>query len=738
MFSRHAIAILSASALAFVLSGCGSSSGSSGGGGRGGSGFSISVVAPSSIAIGVPQAEVTVLGRGFTQQSQVLIDGQPASTTAYVNPGTLQANIDISLSATAGVHQFAVQDGSQLSNSLPLTVYAMQQGPLVMQATPGFLVGENLPDPTFIVAADVNGDGLADVLMPGPGIDGGGSIAVLLGQTDGTLSAAEYVPVSQTIPYTVAVGDVDGNGTADLVAVTNLSGGNTSTVSTLLGDGHGNFQPAVTQQTFPGVFPENAHLVDLDGDDKLDLMLAVQSASGRGGSVIWLKNTGGSFAAPVTLASYQGYYTDFSVADFNRDGEPDILYVATDNSFHILFNQGNGQFKDQVAGGLNGLVGAATVLDFNLDGIPDLIVQVGLGTGGILYSFSGNGNGSFTQVASLITPGPTTLATGDFDHDGFPDLAGPSGLEPSEILYFFGDGHGNFTIHPVVGPESAFAAAGDFNGDGIPDVVLPDRFNFVSLSLGRKDRNFPSPLALYPATMTELSAGDINGDGLPEIFVGGSLNGIPGTVFQNLGNSSFQFGANTDPSSFEIADMTGKGVVDLLGGNTNLEIWPNNGTLDFSSSPVTFSQQTATVAVADMDGDGHPDVVSATGQIFYGNGSYEFTPVTVSSLNLGPYVIGDFNGDGKRDIATGSGTFLNMGGRTFQEVLANTLPLTDGAIAVVGDFNGDGKDDVAVNSPGESSIAIYYSRGDGTFYEATVIDPGQYPGAMSVGDFNGR
>ena len=67
----------------------------------------------------------------------------------------------------------------------------------------------------------------------------------------------------------------------------------------------------------------------------------------------------------------------------------------------------------------------------------------------------------------------------------------------------------------------------------------------------------------------------------------------------------------------------------------------------------------------------------------------------------------------------------------------SNLPLTEGIIAVVGDFNGDGKDDVAISAPGGTIIIIYYSSGDGTFYEGTVIDPGQYPGGLAVGDFNG-
>jgi adhesin/invasin len=384
------------------------------------------------------------------------------------------------------------------------------------------------------------------------------------------------------------------------------------------------------------------------------------------------------------------------------------------------------------------------VIDFNLDHVPDVVVEAPTSTGDQLYSFAGNGNGTFTQVASLSTPPIGQLVSGDFDHDGFPDLAGPGTNDPARMTYFFGNGHGNFSLQQVVGPEGQYAAVGDFNGDGIPDVVVPDQASFVSLVLGQKNRNFSVPLALTPATVTSVATGDINGDGLPEIFVGGFLeSSTPGPVFLNQGNNSFSLGTYTDPSAFTIADLTGHKVVDLLGGvGSSLEIWPNNGSLDFSASPITLSQPTSNVAVADMDGDGHPDILSACedtqcpGQIFYGGGSYQFAPVTITNFES-PFILGDFNGDGKKDIATGSGTFLNTGNRTFQEVTQNNLPLETGALVAVGDFNGDGKDDVAVNSTNETTVSIWYSNGDGTFYLGSVVDAGQYPGALAIGDFDG-
>jgi hypothetical protein len=734
----RSVTTLIISACLTMLIGCGGSSGSSGGGGSGR--FSISSLAPSSVMTGIPLGAVTVFGNGFTSQSQVLVDGQPVTQTIQLDSGTLEANVDTSLFTTAGIHQFSVQDGGSVSNSLPFTAYAPQLGPQVMQAIPGFLVGKYEADPTFIVAADLNNDGLSDGIVTGPPLaNSNTSIAILYGQPNGSLSAPQYLASSA---YALAVGDVDGNGNQDLVSI-QMGFSSVVTVNVFLGDGHGNFQQSSAQQVFPGIYPASAYLADVDGDGQPDLLLAYDDVANSVEYVAWLKNNSGNFAPPVTLALAPAN-TSFQIADLNLDGRPDILYTGQGStfSFHILMNQGNGNFQDQLVRGLNGIYGLANVLDFNLDGNPDLVIQA-TQSPIPFYSFRGNGDGSFTQVASTTigTPGSQLyhFVVGDFDHDGFPDLAGVNGgVFPSHMLYLFGDGRGNFTPQTVVGPQGDSAATGDFDGDGLPDVVVPDRFNFVSLALGRNDRNFPLALSLTPAVSTNLAAGDIDGDGLPEIFIGGFSYspGFPGTVFQNLGNNSFQLAAYTDPASFTVADLTGKGVVDLIGDlSGTMYIWPNNGTMNFSSSPITLGP-IGVIKLADMDRDGHLDFVSDTGQVFYGDGAYNFAPVTVQNLG-GQFVIGDFNGDGLLDIKTGAWTFLNAGGRRFNAIADNNVPLASGVLAVVGDFNSDGKDDVAASLPGDPTIAIWYSRGDGTFYEGTLVDPGQYPGWLEVADFDG-
>jgi hypothetical protein len=270
----------------------------------------------------------------------------------------------------------------------------------------------------------------------------------------------------------------------------------------------------------------------------------------------------------------------------------------------------------------------------------------------------------------------------------------------------------------------------------IPDLFVPDRFSFVSVALGRTDRKFPSALAVTPQVATTAYAGDINGDGLLDIFIGGLPDNFFGTVFRNGGNDSFPFAVNTDPTSFMVADLTGKGVVDLIGvSNSGLVIWPNDGTFNFSSSPITLPPINGPIMVADMDGDGHPDIVGS-GQIFYGIGAYQFTPVATPNVFPGPYLIGDFNGDGKLDIAVGGATLVNAGNRTFNAVTSDALPLVNGVVAAVADFNGDGKDDVAFSDGGQN-VVIFYGQSDGTFYLATELDAGGFVAGLTVGDFNG-
>jgi hypothetical protein len=112
-------------------------------------------------------------------------------------------------------------------------------------------------------------------------------------------------------------------------------------------------------------------------------------------------------------------------------------------------------------------------------------------------------------------------------------------------------------------------------------------------------------------------------------------------------------------------------------------------------------------------------------------------------LNLSePYVVGNFTGSGLMDITTQGTFYKNLGNRTFQTT-PQVLPLQSDIFALVADMNGDGKDDLVFSEAGSSILQIWYSRGDGTFYRAAMLNVAlgeanlTADGGFVIGDFDG-
>jgi hypothetical protein len=286
--------------------------------------------------------------------------------------------------------------------------------------------------------------------------------------------------------------------------------------------------------------------------------------------------------------------------------------------------------------------------------------------------------------------------------------------------------------HVAVGVYPEGGAVGDFNGDGKLDLAIANSSGGgpgnLSILLGNGDGTFtaaPSPsTGAWPVSVV---VGDFNGDGIPDLAVANGWPTTGNTVTILLGDGKGGFTEASSPAA-------GEGPVSLAVGDFN-----GDGKLD--------------LAVADWGSDFYGSTSNGTVTILLGNGDGTFTAAPSSpTVGLVPVsvVTGDFNGDGKLDLAVynwigGTVTILlGNGDGTFTAAPKSPVIGAQPGLVVgdfnemaVGDFNGDGKLDLAVVNSATCSITILLGNGDGTF-TPTASPPatGLGPGGVAVGDFN--
>jgi len=321
--------------------------------------------------------------------------------------------------------------------------------------------------------------------------------------------------------------------------------------------------------------------------------------------------------------------------------------------------------------------------DFNGDGKQDLAVPVY----SIFTSFSdltillGNGNGTFTEgpVVGVSGQNVNNAVAADFNGDGKLDLA-ISLPDANEIQVLLGNGDGTFDALSPVSADAIFViATGDFNRDGKPDLVLVNPgTSSVTILLGNGDGTFTEKTNVVMSGGAEaVAVGDLNRDGIPDLAV---VNGVSDTVTILLGKGDGTFtqvkaqpATGIEPLSVAIGDFNGDGIADLAVSNQN-NGFPNLGTITIllgngkgGFKPTTTSPQTGsipeTIAVADFDGDGKPDLVTAnagsnTISVLLGQGHGVFGKALTFSAGKDPLcaVVGNFNGDKIPDLAIANNT----------------------------------------------------------------------------------
>jgi hypothetical protein len=397
---------------------------------------------------------VTVTASGLATTTTLALSGAPGK---YM----LTSTVTGSWPAPTGTVSFV--DSS--NKNLPLGMESLSP------SAPALTQSAVLPVPstmTSFAVADFNGDGKPDLAVANTDAN---SVSIFMGNGAGKFTA-KASPINGTPnfsgPYSVIAGDFNADGIQDL-AVTNAA---SNSLTILLGNGDGTFNPKSNPATGQG--PTAIAAADFNGDGKLDVAVVNILTSSV---TILLGNGDGTFTTDALTFSVGANAFAIVAADFNGDGKQDLAIAnANSNNVTILLGIGDGSFTPGAVSPATGKFPQGLVVgDFNQDGLPDLAtVNEFDSTVTILLN---KGNGLFSPGSTIPTDSnAVAIAAADLNGDGFIDLAAVSTTN-SSVTLLTGAGDGTFTTRIVSLPAGSgpiAIAVGDFNQDGVPDIVVGD------------------------------------------------------------------------------------------------------------------------------------------------------------------------------------------------------------------------------------------------------------------------
>ncbi len=637
----------------------------------------ITSISPVSATPGGSSFTLTVNGINFVSTSTVNW-GSTALSTTYVSAEQLTATVTSTLVASGGTGWITVSNsGAPTSNVvyLPVTGTTSSITGITRTATVG-------SGPDRQAMGDFNGDGILDVAV---GNIGSGTVSILLGNGDGTFQSQQTYATGNST-FGIAVGDVNGDGKPDLIV--GNDGYTNNSIAVLLGNGDGTFQ-AAQHVTGAQYSPLQPLLADVNGDGKLDIVAA---SYGGSGILVYLGNGDGTFQSPTTASSLSSVYALVG-GDFNHDGKIDLAVSGggTGSNIDVLLGNGDGTFQSPVtyASGNSG-TWALVIGDFNGDGNLDLVTSTE-GSGAIKILL-GNSNGTFQTAQTVASSGGYYGGTaGDLNGDGKLDLVTVSG---GNAYVYFGNGDGTFQSAQTIGSVGGTTfgvVLGNFVTTGGLAVassagttltvflqtvaVSPSAINFGSVGLGSSSssQNFTvtndtsSSVTISGVSFTGTNAADFSqtntcssplatagtctvsvtftpgstGSRTATLSIADNAAGSPHTAavsgtgaaapIVQLSGTSLSFGSQNDgsTSSSQSVTVTNTGnaslssiVISITGTNSSEFAQTNtcgsnlaqsaNCSISVTFSPATAGAKTASVQIADNAGTS-PQSISLTG-----------------------------------------------------------------------------------------------------------------------------
>jgi hypothetical protein len=554
--------------------------------------------------------------------------------------------------------------------------------------------------PSGVVAADLNGDGRTDLIYTDYGATPTASTThILLSNGDGTFTASQSIP---TAGASIAVADFNHDGRADLAWVWGAVGLGKAYLA--LGNGDGTFAPAQQLGTFAILgtnAPQFLYVMGAQLHDAGYMDLLVEDAANP--SLITLTSDESGTLVRIVGTQLRSGIGPMATADLNGDGHTDlVIQSVTGGGADVFLGSSDGLLTP--SGVYAGSTAAQSMFlyDVDDDGHPDLLLE---GIDGRIEILHGNADGSFSTTSEGGS-GSADATTGLGGH--LIAVTGASGQHivytatPAGMSVLLGKSDLSLTLGGIynAGPGRTSFATGDFNGDGVLDVAV-DSPEGIAILLGDASGSLGSSRA-FAAGKPALSGalGEFSGtDDLDAV-----VNVAASQALLMHGNGDGTFVGAVTPTTSKVSAAPDPQVVNLPG------------------APLATVLVQVAMVTEDLDGDGNQDVIVAYDNssadhahpkvaasnaiyIWYGNedGGYGAPVVTTPSRNFYQLAVADLNGDGRPDLIMSDGYIVsvqnNLGGRVFGEEEHFLAGMGINSISA-GDVNKDGYTDLVIANGG--------------------------------------